>query len=115
MVGESLTRLKRNYPFILGLRDGSPGNRKLILKRASSDLIKCLADICENIVNGHIIMPERQKKCLSKHKKIIRRMADKKIGIRQKRKELIQKGGFIQAIIPVVSIVASILSGLLGK
>jgi hypothetical protein len=115
MVRDPLNRLKRNYPLIMGLKNGSPGDRKLILKKANSDFIKCLADICENIVNGHIILPERQKQCLSKHKKIIRKMANKKIGIRKKRKALIQKGGFLAGILPAVSIAASIIAGLLGK
>lgn len=115
MVKKNFSRLKKNYPLLLSLKNSSAEQRKFILKKASPDLIQTIADICYNIVRGNIDLPENKQKALRKHKRAIRRLADKKIKIITKRREILQKGGFLPALLPALSIAASIIGGILAK
>lgn len=110
-----LARIKRNYPMLKALEKASYQQRKMILKESGSDLIKTLCDISQNIARGNIPMHEHQRKKLTKSKKHFRRLANKNVAIKRKHRELIQKGGFLSAIIPAISIVTSLLGGLLSK
>jgi hypothetical protein len=111
----NLARLKRNFPLIKALQNASQKHRKIILKKAKPELIKTIADICYNIANGNIQLPEQRRKKLLRFRKAIRRISDRKTSLKTKRREIVQKGGFIGAIIPALSIAASLISGLLTR
>jgi hypothetical protein len=97
------------------LQHANDEQRRLIIKKASLDLIKTIADICYNLTRGNIPLPENKRKKLIQHRNLLRRLADRKVNIQTKQKEIVQKGGFLSAIIPAISIVASLVSGLLSK
>jgi hypothetical protein len=111
----NLARLKRNYPLLKALEKGSCSQRKLIVKKAGPELIKTICDICYNIKRGNISMQEENRKRLIRSKKVLRRLADKKIGLKTKQRELIQTGGFLAAVIPAISLVASLFGSLINK
>jgi hypothetical protein len=110
-----IARLKRHYPLFKALQNATDEQRRLIIKKAGPDLIKTIADICFNLTSGKIKLPENKRKKLIRFRHPLRRLADRKVKIQTKRKEIIQKGGFLSAIIPAISIVASLVSGLLAK
>ena len=60
-----------------------------------------------NVLNGNIPVSEEERKRLKKHKYCLRELVKKKISDKQ-RKHLIQEGGFLGALIPI-------LGGLVGK
>ena len=115
MAKNHLARLKRNYPLLRALRNSSNKERKLILKKANADLLKTIADICYNLNHGNITLPEYKRKKFNRYRNVFRRLGDKNISLKCKHKDIVQKGGFLGAIIPAISIVASIVSGLLAK
>jgi hypothetical protein len=110
-----LARLKRNYPLIKALQHANDKQRRLIIKKAKPELVQTIADICYNLTKGNIPISKNKRQKLVRFKTQLRRIADNNIGIRKKRKEIVQKGGFLGAIIPAISIVASLVSGLLSK
>lgn len=93
------------------LSNATPQQRKAILRSASIDQIKSICEICKNLLSGNIRSVNPKK--LISYKKIIRKLADKKIPISSKRKLITnQTGGFLPLILPAV---ISLLSGIAGK
>lgn len=88
---------------------------KSIINSAKPDLINCFSDICHNILQGKVNLSDKEKKKLAKYKSHIRKIANKKSS-QQTKKVLIQKGGFISALLaPLIgSVIAPLAQGLFG-
>jgi hypothetical protein len=113
MVKNNLARLRRNFPLIKALEKSSTKGRKQIPRKAKPELIKTICDICYNLTSGNVKLPESKRRKLIRHRKALRRLADRKVSLKTKRRQIVQEGGFLNAIIPAVSIAASLISGLL--
>lgn len=87
-----------------------PSVIKAVLKGASPDLIKALSECSLNILKGHVHLTPAQKKQLSRYKQSLRALAKKGTSVKR-RKQILQKGGFIGAILKPV---LGVLGGLLG-
>ena len=110
-------RLQRNLELLKLLKNcKTKAQRKAILKLADKDLIKCLCDCAYNILHGNIKM-SRQKQCaLKKHGHVIRKFANKKRGgLEKKRDFLIQKGGFLPALLaPIIGLAGGLIGDLVA-
>ena len=103
--------LKRNLPLLQVLQRSKPAFVKLLLKGASPELTKALCECALNILKGNVKISASQKKKLSRYKKHLRLLVKKKTSLK-KRKQLLQKGGFIGALLtPILSVLGSLLSG----
>lgn len=71
---------------------------KAIINTAKPELINCFSDICHNVLKGKVNLSDSEKKKLGKYKNHIRKIANKKTTQKSK-KILIQKGGFLGAIL----------------
>ena len=110
------SRVKKHLDSLKILRKAKPKFRKNFLLGADNDLIKCLCECSLNVLNGNIKLSKNQKKSLRKHRKNIRTLAAKKVGLKRKRKILIQKGGFLPALLaPVLGIAGSLIGDLLRR
>jgi len=73
--------------------------------------IKFVRSICEcvlNTLNGNVTLERRERDRLSKYKTTLRRIAAKRGNWKEKRKLLVQRGGFLPYIIgPILSILLS--------
>jgi len=108
-MAKKYNRLFRNLPLLKILTKVSPSQRRLIIKRAKPDIIKCLCDICYNTTRGHLKLNKNQKKNAIRYKRLIRRLTDKSKNIEYKRKQILQRGGFLQVLIPAAISLASVL------
>lgn len=106
-------RLKKHSRFLAHLESARPKARRALLETADFDALKCLAECCHNICAGNVKLSEPQETFLTRHSASVRKIADRKFPLRQKRKLLQQKGGSIAAAI-VAPIVASFLLKALG-
>jgi hypothetical protein len=87
---------------------------KDILKNADKKLISALCEIVYNVLENNINISESDLTKLSKYKKYLRKLVQRN-SIKEKRKILVQKGGFLQIILPaVISGIASIVSGFIS-
>ena len=94
--------------------------RRLILKNCDSSTINSICEIILNILNGNIKLSEENYKKILPFANSCRKILSKKINVKEKKKILIQKGlqkgGFLQFIIPaVISGIATIVSSLISK
>lgn len=103
-----MNRLKSQLHFLHVLKDAKPQARRALLISAHDDLIKAIVECAINTLNGNHKLSKEDKSKLSKYKNRLRTLINPKISFKNKRKLLIQKGGFI------VPLLTSILTSVIG-
>ena len=112
-------RIKKYIELLKLYKKASPAQRKLLLEVASNDFITAICECCHNANLGNVPFKTREKKKLKKFAPVMRKLASKgqkyrRIG--QKRKLLIQEGGFLPALLtPIVSLVGGLVGELVAK
>lgn len=106
-------RLSRYAALLRKLRRVSSKERGRILKKCcrDRDFVLCICEICHNILRGNVALTRSQKNDIRKRKKALRALVLKKTSLDKKRK-IVQKGGFLGAILAPI---ASLLTGLLTR
>lgn len=85
-----------------------PSVRSAILKTADPSLIRVICEIVDNTLKGCINLSPAQIKRLSRHKGLLRKIAERKGCWKRKKKLIQQSGGFIlPLLIPLISGVIS--------
>jgi len=108
--------LKDNIHLLHVLKSGNPAVRNLLIKNSSNSLTRCLCEICLNILKGSIPLSTVQKKLLKRHRSTLHLLANKKQSLSRKKREIIQKGGFLPLILsPILSIAAELLKNFITK
>lgn len=88
--------------------------RTAILQHADKNLVHVLCEIIHNVLKGNLKIPQEDKEKLRKFRRTLYTLL-KKSSLKSKRKILVQKGGFLQFLIPAVitgisSIISSVIS-----
>lgn len=104
-----MKRLKENRHTLHVLKSCNPDVRKSIIKNASPELVKTLCEICINTLNGNAKISNNCKNSLKNYKSPLRQLTSPRIGLKSKKKILIQKGGFLPVLL------GAILSGVIGN
>lgn len=85
-----------------------------LIKNATKSQIYSICEIVLNILKGNLKLPEEEIQKLQKKKKLLRDLM--KRSTLKTKKHLIQRGGFLQFIIPsIITGLASIVSSLIKK
>jgi len=80
-------------------------------KHCSSEFVACICECVKNLLLGNVPLSATQKKRLSSKKKALREIVLKKTSLRKK-KSLIQRGGFLGALLgPIISILGGLFNG----
>jgi hypothetical protein len=103
-----MKRLKENKHMLYVLKAADPKLRAAILKNVNPEVIRTICDISHNTLNGNNKICNYAKGKLKKYKRQLRKLTCSKETIASKRKILVQKGGFLPALI------GSVLSGVIG-
>lgn len=105
-----MKQIKKHVHLLHILSKASPQQRKAILNTASTDQLKSICEICQNLLHGNI--PGVKVRKLAPYKKVFRKLADKKIGLSSKRKLLTQQtGGFLSVFKTLLPSVLKLLTG----
>ena len=105
-------RLRNNVPYLHVLARGNNTQRQGILEGANTDLVKCLCECALNVLKGNVPLSHQEKTKLKGHKRSLRFLTDKKVGLQRKKKLVQQKGGFIAALAaPVLGILGDLIIG----
>lgn len=88
--------------------------KNTIIASADKHLIKTICEGIYNLLRGNISISDSDKEKLKKYKNTLRKLVEKS-SINTKKKILIQKGGFLQFLLPAVitgisSIISSVIS-----
>ena len=89
--------------------------KKIILEKADSKLIQAICESAFNILEGNVPLSSKNKQDLSKHKNLLRKLVQKS-SLKEKKKLLVQSGGALPAILPLVlTSLASVFASYLGS
>ncbi|MDI9312886.1 MAG: hypothetical protein QM535_21935 [Limnohabitans sp.] len=88
--------------------------REGILQEFSNDqrFFNALKEIVENTLRKNIPLKPKEKRSLRKYKKILLQFTKPKISKRKKKQLVVQSGGYLNILIPVIT---SFLTSLLNK
>lgn len=109
-----MSRIEENKNFLNLLCNSKRKIQRILIKNASKEQIYSICEIILNILNQNLKIDDKVLKNLSKKKNTLRQLIKK--GSLKKKKYLIQKGGFLQFLIPaIITGLASIVSSIIEK
>lgn len=89
--------------------------RNAILKKADKSLIQAICEIVHNVLKGNINISTQDRENLKKYRKTLHRLLEKS-NLKSKKKIIIQRGGFLQFLIPaIVTGIADIVSSFISS
>jgi hypothetical protein len=90
--------------------------RKGIIINADKELIYTLCECILNLLNGNINISDEKFNQLKSYKHSFRKILDKKLNLKSKKKLIIQKGGFLEILLPaVISGLSAIISSAISS
>jgi hypothetical protein len=110
---KAIRRLKRHLPCLQVLATSKPSLQKAILCKCDKDLIYCICECAYNFLGkSSVPYPRKTINGLKKHKRLLRLLADKRVQLAKKKKQLVnQSGGFLPTLlVPLLTFVASIIA-----
>lgn len=115
-----LSDFEKNILMLLADPNANRRMKTSIINSSDSKTINKICEVVLNVLNKNIKVSENTLNNLKPYSKYCRRLLNKKLNIREKKKILlkkgIQRGGFLQFIIPaVISGIATIISSLISK
>jgi hypothetical protein len=110
-----LAKILRQVDNLKFLSIAKPKHRSHAIDNASPDLINAICECVYNVLKMNLPLPAAQLEKLKRHKKTFCILSDKKVKIKDKKKLLKLRGGFLPFIIPaVLSLVASLAGKAIG-
>lgn len=109
-----MSKVKLNQEFLNLLCKSKPKLQKSLINNASKVQIDSICEIILNILNGNLKVSENEFKRLNLKKSLLRTLI--KRGPLKKKKFLIQRGGFLQVLIPsIIAGLATVVSSIIEK
>ena len=105
--------MKKYANLLKQLHRAPAAKKKALMKRYGNEreFVKCLCECSKNIIRGNVSLTPLQKRTLAKRKNDLRKLSLKKTSLKIK-KRIVQKGGFIGALLgPIVSILGGLFGG----
>ena len=97
------TCLKKNAQ-MLGVLAHAPSQMcKAIIGAADRELMTCLCECTQNILNGNVLLTKSHLKHLQRYHSDVRTIA-KKRAPKHKKKKILQKGGFLSALLAPIAV-----------
>jgi len=102
-------RMRRYLPLLKQInRLGERAKRQLI-KKCDREFLDCVSECAKNFIKGNVPLKPAQLRRLRRDRSSVRVLALKKTSLKKKRR-ILQKGGFLGALIPpVLSALGSLL------
>lgn len=105
------SRLRHHEAVLRILAKASPAVARKIILDSKTDLINILSECAINILNGNVPLTPKRKQHLRKFKSNLRQLARKKASVKSRKQVLIQRGGFLPALLgPILTVVLPALA-----
>jgi hypothetical protein len=105
-------RLKANYHALNVLRLATRKLRKAILWACNNDLLNSISECCLDVLKGNVTLTPCLKRKLKKHELALCQLTDKHVKQANKKRLIVQKGGFL---LPLLTAVLPTLATLLFR
>lgn len=107
--------VKRHFPLLQYLCNGKPRIVKALVQEADPEVIKVLCECSKSALYGGLNLNPSQLSKLKRYKQQLRILSEKRTSVKKK-KQALQKGGFLGALLStVVPVLASVIGGLVKK
>jgi len=104
--------VQKIVPLLKRLQRMTPGERKKYIKSCSKKFILDLCECSRNILKGNVPLKSAHLNCLKRYKQSLRALSLKATSLTA-RKKILQKGGFLTALLPsLIPGLVSLISGL---
>lgn len=87
--------------------------RQAVLRKADPALIRCICECILNILQGTVPLSPEYKTKLKRHVKLLRKLSSKGSSFQNKKKIIIQKGGFLPLFLAPV--LGALISNFISK
>ena len=105
-----IDRAKRNFQLLVSIADCKRCIRNTLIQKGSKDFIEAILDCVDNLLRNNIQLTPVEFEYLKKFKFLFRKLV-KKGKLTEKKKLLIQHGGFLQYLIPAaISAISALIS-----
>ena len=102
-------RVRQYMPILKKISRMGDVARRRYLKNCDKALMDCFSECAKNVLKGNVPLSKRQFSRLEREKTNVRALASKRTSLRKKRR-VVQKGGFIGALLmPAVAALGSLL------
>lgn len=90
--------------------------RNKIIRKSNKCVINAISEIALNCLLGNIPLTKCKYQEIIKYKNILRKLKKKNISTKKKREIVIQRGGFLNLLIPpVLSLLAGVAANIINK
>ena len=111
----SINNINKQQDLLKVLATSKKGIRNAILSNADKKLVIAILDSVFNLLNGSLNLSKPDLAKLDKYKHVFRRLIEK-APLAEKKKILLQHGGFLQFLVPaIVTGISSIVSSLISS
>jgi len=102
--------LKSIYlPVLKRIRKLGDRAKKEYIRKCDREFVDCVSECAKNVIKGNVPLTDRQMTNLRRKRHDLRALSKKKTSLRHKRK-ILQKGGFLSALLPpVLAVLGSLL------
>jgi len=102
-------RVKKYLPVLKRIRRLGDKAKKAYVRKCNREFIDCVSECAKNVIKGNVPLTDRQMTNLRRKRYDLRTLSKKKTSVKTKRK-ILQKGGFLSALLPpVLSVLGSLL------
>ncbi len=108
--------LKNNIDYLHVLCKCNKRQREGIIEGANKELIDTICKCADNVLDGRLQLTDCQYKRLKGYKKELRLLRDKGAPLSEKKNAIVQKGGFLGALLtPIIAIAGSLIGDAVGN
>ena len=107
-----MSNLRKHIQLLETLAKCKPAMARAIIEKCDKDIIRAISELAHNTLKGNVQLNKNQLTKLRRYRKQLHHLANKRASL-QSKKKVLQRGGFIPALLgTVIPIVASLIGGL---
>jgi len=99
-------RVKKYLPVLKRITKLGEKAKRDYIRKCDREFLDCISECAKNVLKGNVTLTGRQKTKLRRSRNDLRSLSVKKTSLRKKRR-ILQKGGFLSALLPPVLAVLS--------
>ena len=111
-----MSQLTKKYlPILKRINRLADKSKREYLKKCNKEFLDCLSECAKNVLRGNVPLSARHSAKLRRNKNDLRQLSAKKTSLRKKR-QIVQKGGFLSALLtPVLTLLGGALSNVISN
>ena len=104
-------RTRKYLPILKQIQRLGEKAKKQFIKKCDREFIDCVRECAKNVIKGNVPLKPTQLRRLRRERSNVRVLASKKTSLKKKRR-ILQKGGFLGALLPpFLGVLSSLLLG----